>query len=365
MTVRFAEDRGRWFVDTTWPDARRTRTDMPDEATAKRINKKIEVAIVDEERVWKALRQSLNLERDGGSSFSNVVELYRKRYVAVRNRNLRTKESRLRILERHFGSTPISAIDRLQIDQFVAKRLGDDEVGNRTVNRDLRVLLHLLSWAVEMEYVSRNQVANYPLLEEVEWVGERPDEGKIERVFAQLAPTVVPIFTFIRETGCRRGEAISLKRSQLDFARGEVVFHGNTKNGRARSVPLTDAALWSVEAMPRIVGSVFYHPDHLRRWTGDALALFWEKARKAAECEWMRIHDLRHAYAIKLAEQGVPMHYISAVLGHYSTEFTRKVYARFSPDSASRAVLVALQGGRSVQAISGSGRGEARSAASA
>ena len=33
------------------------------------------------------------------------------------------------------------------------------------------------------------------------------------------------------------------------------------------------------------------------------------------------------------------MHFISEVLGHYSAEFTRKVYARFSPDSAVLTVL--------------------------
>lgn len=58
--------------------------------------------------------------------------------------------------------------------------------------------------------------------------------------------------------------------------------------------------------------------------------------------EWMRIHDLRHAYGIKLAEQGCPFHFISEVLGHHSVDFTRKYYAKFSPDSASKAVLTVL-----------------------
>lgn len=38
------------------------------------------------------------------------------------------------------------------------------------------------------------------------------------------------------------------------------------------------------------------------------------------------------------------MHYISEVMGHHSIDFTRKLYARFSPDSASRAVLKVLEG---------------------
>ena len=68
----------------------------------------------------------------------------------------------------------------------------------------------------------------------------------------------------------------------------------------------------------------------------------WARARKKINSA-LRIHDLRHAFAIKLAESGCPMHFISEVLGHSNTEFTRKRYARFSPESASRAVLRALE----------------------
>jgi hypothetical protein len=39
------------------------------------------------------------------------------------------------------------------------------------------------------------------------------------------------------------------------------------------------------------------------------------------------------------------MHFISEVMGHGSIDFTRKQYARFSPQSASKAVLKALEGG--------------------
>jgi len=55
-------------------------------------------------------------------------------------------------------------------------------------------------------------------------------------------------------------------------------------------------------------------------------------------------NNIRHAFGIKLAEEGCPMHYISEVMGHHSIDFTRKHYARFSPDSASRSVLRVLEG---------------------
>jgi len=126
-----------------------------------------------------------------------------------------------------------------------------------------------------------------------------------------------------------------------------VVTFVRTKSGKSRQVPLTERALRAIEAMPDpgVTEYVFYHPVSLNRWN-DARGP-WKAARKAAGYPWLRVHDLRHAYAIKLAEAGVPMHFISEVLGHYSIDFTRKQYARFSPESASRAVLIALEGGKS------------------
>lgn len=100
------------------------------------------------------------------------------------------------------------------------------------------------------------------------------------------------MFAFIRDTGARRGEAINLQRRQLDMARAEVVFTF-TKNGKSRRVPLTDLGIWAVQAMPTVSDWVFYDPDTLKPWTGDAVALRWERARKCAGHPWLWIHDLR------------------------------------------------------------------------
>ncbi len=56
-----------------------------------------------------------------------------------------------------------------------------------------------------------------------------------------------------------------------------------------------------------------------------------------------RIHDPRRAYGIKLAERGCPMHFISEVMRHHSVDFTRRRCARFSPESASKAVRGVLE----------------------
>ena len=104
-------------------------------------------------------------------------------------------------------------------------------------------------------------------------------------------------------------------------------------------------ALQPIKKMPRVASNyVFYQPESLTRWY--SCRKIWDAARDVAGHSWLRIHDLRHAYGIRLAESGVAMHFISEVMGHHSVDFTRKQYAQFSPESASRAVLSALESGR-------------------
>lgn len=339
MSVR-ERKRGIFYVDTRWPDGLRTRRDMPDKQTAEKINKKIEVAIVDEDRIWQRLRRELRLERYQVFSFSDLVDLYLSQYVRSYNRDIRTCASRLNNLKQFFRNQPIESLNPQSIGSFVAmKRL--EEVKNATINRYISLLSHMMNWAIGQEILEVNPFGKINKLKEDEWVGTRPDESALDEIFGRIDSRIVPIFVFLRETGCRKGEAINLRYSQVDFAGQVVTIHGNTKSGKSRQVPLTDRGLWAVQALPKHGTTVFYHPTYLKPFTNDGLGWQWDKAKGDSG---LRIHDLRHAFAIRLAEDGCPMHYISEVLGHHSLEFTRRRYARFSPESASKAVLRVLQG---------------------
>jgi integrase len=214
-----------------------------------------------------------------------------------------------------------------------------------------------MSWAKLEGYAQTNPLADLKKLPEMQWEGSRPAEAIIDAVFSKLDAVVLPLFTFIRETGCRREEALSLRHGQLDMTNREVLFVGNTKSGKARRVPLTEKAMEAIRAMPRSPHCtyVFYRPDGLKRWHDCRRP--WVNARIEAEFPWLLVKDLRRAYAIKLAERGCPMHYIQAMLGHYPVSLTEKYYAQFSPDSAGRAVLMVLEGGKGKTGVDGNKTG--------
>jgi integrase len=73
----------------------------------------------------------------------------------------------------------------------------------------------------------------------------------------------------------------------------------------------------------------------------------YSSANPAKWCRLCRARRKRHAYAIRLAEAGVPLEIVSEMLGHHSVDFTKKNYAKYAPTWAGKVVLAALDCGKS------------------
>ena len=68
----------------------------------------------------------------------------------------------------------------------------------------------------------------------------------------------------------------------------------------------------------------------------------WERIREAANLTDITLHDLRRTCGSYLAQAGVPLHTIGAILGH-KDEVVTKLYARLAKDDERKA-LEALAG---------------------
>ena len=345
---------GKYLVDTRWPDGMRTRRKMPNEDSAIALNLKIKVACADEERIWKNLRKSLRMERHCNvvHSVIELIKRYMNEYVAIYNSNVRHKNPKLLDFAAFMGDVSVDRIDVSSVSRFLALKKNSG-LENTTVNKYASAVSHMMKWAEDQGIIETNPLVKLRRLDEPEYFAQRPSGRVIDAVFSKIDSDILPILIFIRETGCRKNEAFSLREEQLDFSREVVTFHTSqrrgtqTKNKKTRRVPLTDAAIDAIQSVKKQGTTVFYNPHTGSPWRHQTLYRFWDNARQLAAkdnmddaylCLSLRIHGLRHKYAIMLAERGCPMHFISEVLGHYSIEFTRRRYARFSPESATESV---------------------------
>lgn len=63
---------------------------------------------------------------------------------------------------------------------------------------------------------------------------------------------------------------------------------------------------------------------------------FKRRVRTVPELEKLRIHDIRHAYAMLALSAGNSMDAVADHPGHSSADFTRKVYSSFSREQRQR-----------------------------
>jgi integrase len=126
-------------------------------------------------------------------------------------------------------------------------------------------------------------------------------------------------------TGCRRGEALSMRWADIDLAEGIWSKPpSSTKQGTHHQVPLSAPVrqlLSEIRAAqlaenPKLGEYVF--PSHGETGHRIELKYQWADLCEAAGISGLRIHDLRHSYASLLASSGSSLILIGSLLGHSS-----------------------------------------------
>ena len=134
-------------------------------------------------------------------------------------------------------------------------------------------------------------------------------------------------------TGLRRGELLALRWDSIDFDRRILTVEGGTaKNRQTRHVPLNDEA---TRVLKR-----WREQTNLGRRVFEVKTGFktaWAALLKRAKITNFRWHDLRHHFASRLVQVGVPLNTVRDLLGHSSVAMSLR-YAHLAPDQRREAV---------------------------
>jgi integrase len=132
-------------------------------------------------------------------------------------------------------------------------------------------------------------------------------------------------------TGLRKEELLQAKWSDIDYARYEIKIN-ETKNGKSHYLPLSASARALLDQIPKVEGNPYIIIGKNPRSHLVNVDKPWQRVRKAASIEDVRIHDLRRTVGSWLAQAGNSLHLIGRVLNHSNTS-TTAIYARFGQDS--------------------------------
>jgi len=149
----------------------------------------------------------------------------------------------------------------------------------------------------------------------------------------------------------RLSEATGLTWANVDLDQKPrpLVRFMHTKSGTPRSVPLTERAIKLLRRLytirPADEPHVFLQRFPGYSWRGTkpkAKPFFnphgsWKTAVERAKLKDVVIHDLRHTFASRLVQRGVPLLNVSKLLGHASLTMTMR-YAHLAPPDLNDAI---------------------------
>jgi integrase len=173
------------------------------------------------------------------------------------------------------------------------------------------------------------------------WPEEPGVAGSKHHRKPQNKKTVVPISAagaiyLLLFTGCRLGEILNLRWSEVDLDRG-MLFLPDSKTGK-KPVVLNTPALAVLAGLDRIGEFVILgdpDEDGKERPRAD-LKRPWDLIRHHAGLEGVRLHDLRHTHASIGAGSGMGLPIIGKLLGHKNPKTTAR-YAHLDADPVRRA----------------------------
>jgi integrase len=183
-----------------------------------------------------------------------------------------------------------------------------------------------------------------------DWLRRSEDEALLSTFFKTEDERI--IVWFLRWTGLRLGEALSLLISDLDLLEGTVyVRKSKTSRGR-RAVPITDELRLRIKQWLTILEDRGLHEKdgplfpsrYGNPWTQQYTQKIIRRVGDRAGIERLTPHRLRRTFGSYLLNEGVRLEVVSKLLGHRSTEVTEQAYAELLDQTIRKEMLTALGG---------------------
>lgn len=216
-----------------------------------------------------------------------------------------------------------------------------------SANRTVALLRAMFRKAMApLEWTAKNPFEALELNKEVKRKRYVTDD-EAPRIEAELQaeakdnPASVAFIYLLVYTGARRGEiakarwsdltthTVSVDGQEVKVGALALADHKTDQSGEARVIYLGPAAMAVIERLPKTSGTItgVLSPTKL-----------WQKIRKNAQCEGLRLHDLRHSFASAAIGGGFTLAQTGELLGHGTAQTTKR-YAHLMTKSASLAAI--------------------------
>lgn len=327
-----------------------------------------------------------------------VEEWYAIWWPTVKTKSVTTKNRKLSAWTVHvkpkWGRRKLNSVTWIQVQDWITNEVK----GHATQKKVLELLRHMMVAALRDRRISVNpcvdiEVSSAPARHPSDMIP--PTREQCDLIRKELTEYYRPLVTFLEETGMRWGEATGLRACNVDLGSATVKVkevliddRGRIRRKSApksvagfRTVPLTPAAIEAVKAMyaerePAVTetpigdgedihaeelvfrgpnGGALTRPNFRRHWIPAIKAAGLARLVKNEDTKrteyWPRVHDLRHTFATRLKDAGVPEKETQVIMGHERGGRVTWLYQHEGADLVEQ-VRAALVTGRHLRAVS-------------
>jgi integrase len=271
-----------------------------------------------------------------GMTFSEYLEEFRSNYTKWGEKTWKGNRGMLTKLEGEFGPLPLQAITTRLIESYLARRRDLDSISSSTTNRYLAAFKTMFKMAVRWGYIGHNPADPIKALREESEIPQALTDEQLQKLLEKLPAYAVPFVSLAADTGMRRSEMEQLVWSDVQFEERMIVIRGSgAKNDEFRVIPMTDRVFGLLQELKKL---------NKESPVTNLRVLVWQDIKKSLHTAGMNagvghvhLHMLRHTFATRLRDRGVPLDRIKELLGHKSMAMVLR-YAKARPEQLKSAI---------------------------
>jgi site-specific recombinase XerD len=268
--------------------------------------------------------------REFNEATRHFLEWAKMEYRAHPNSYRRIATS-LTSAKQFFGREPVSLIDAGRLEEYKALRVNDHRVRDVTLRHDLHALSKFFGYAVKQRWAGDNPVRNVSIPSDADALRIHVLTFQEEREYFLRAGKyrdLNDVGRLILNQGMRPDEVTCLRKSDVDLDRAQLQIRGGKSPAARRTLDLTTESRLILAR--RVAGdSKWIFPSarvpgqHITRVNG-AHDRVCAAGSKAGIVFTFVLYDFRHTFATRLAQAGVDLATLAAILGHSSIRLVQR-----------------------------------------
>jgi integrase len=234
----------------------------------------------------------------------------------------------------HFGEMPVSLIDEGRIEAFKVWRTNQHKVRPITLRHDLHAISKFFAFAIKQRWTRDNPVQNVAIPSDagavrIHVISAEEESEYFKRAAKLKNQALWDVARLIRNQGMRPEEVTTLRKDDIDLGQAQLHVRAGKSPAARRTLDLTDESRAMLAT--RLKGkSEWLFPSKrlankpIQRLNNAHDLICAENKKKHRAALSFVLYDFRHTFATRMAQAGVDLATLAAILGHNSIRIVQR-----------------------------------------